>query len=99
MQLTARLPAKSLDRVYALQPATRDQIERFKTSYLKLLPLINEKESEENVKDHLMDFLKEVYYRDTFVVAPKGKTDFVIHLGKDATTQAGILLKVKFPAN
>ncbi|SOD99787.1 class I SAM-dependent DNA methyltransferase [Spirosoma fluviale] len=99
MQLTARTPAKSLDRVYALQPATRDQIERLKTSYLKLLPLINEKESEENVKDHLMDFLKEVYYRDAHVVAPKGKTDFVIHLGKDATTQAGVLFEVKRPAN
>ncbi|GAB3026589.1 class I SAM-dependent DNA methyltransferase [Spirosoma pulveris] len=99
MQLTARTPAKSLDRVYALQPTTRDQIERFKTSYLKLLPLINEKESEENVKDHLMDFLKEVYYRDAHVVAPKGKTDFVIHLGKDATTQAGVLFEVKRPVN
>ncbi|GAB2542850.1 class I SAM-dependent DNA methyltransferase [Spirosoma aerophilum] len=99
MLLSARTPAKSLDRVYALQPATRDQIERFKTSYLKLLPLINEKESEENVKDHLMDFLKEVYYRDAHVVAPKGKTDFVIHLGKDATTQAGVLFEVKRPAN
>ncbi|MCC5612439.1 Eco57I restriction-modification methylase domain-containing protein [Nostoc sp. CHAB 5834] len=99
MLLTAHTPAKSLDRVYSLQPATREQIERFKTSYLKLLPLINEKESEENVKDHLMDFLKEVYYRDAHVVAPKGKTDFVIHLGKDATTQAGVLFEVKRPAN
>lgn len=99
MILTARTPAKSLDRIYALQPATRDQIEQFKASYRKLLPLINEKESEENVKDHLMDFLKEVYYRDAHVVAPKGKTDFVIHLGKDPTTQAGVLFEVKRPAN
>lgn len=99
MLLTAHTPAKSLDRVYALQPTTRDQIERFKASYIKLFPLINEKESEENVKDHLMDFLKEVYYRDAHVVAPKGKTDFVIHLGKDATTQAGVLFEVKRPAN
>ncbi|MBC3795176.1 class I SAM-dependent DNA methyltransferase [Spirosoma utsteinense] len=99
MFLTARTPTESLDKAYRLQPATREQIERFKTSYLKLLPLINEKESEENVKDHLMDFLKEVYYRDAHVVAPKGKTDFVIHLGKDATTQAGVLFEVKRPAN
>jgi len=99
MLLTARTPAESLEKTYRLQSANREQVDRFKISYAKLLPLINEKESEENVKDHLMDFLKEVYYKDVHVVAPKGKTDFVIHLGKDATTQAGVLFEVKRPAN
>ncbi len=104
MLLTTRTPAESLEKTYRLQSIGREQIDRFKISYAKLLPLINEKESEENVKDHLMDFLKEVYYNgaalgEAHVVAPKGKTDFVIHLGKDATTQAGVLFEVKRPAN
>ena len=72
MLLTTRTPAESLEKTYRLQSANREQVERFKSSYAKLLPLINEKESEENVKDHLMDFLKEVYYKDAHVVAPKG---------------------------
>ncbi|GAB4040481.1 hypothetical protein GCM10028774_45250 [Spirosoma jeollabukense] len=99
MHLNILTPSESLEKTYRLQSATREQIELFKTHFVKLLGHINEKESEENVKDHLMDFLKEVYYKDAHVVAPKGKTDFVIHLGKDATTQAGVLFEVKRPAN
>ena len=99
MLLTARTPAESLEKTHRLQPANREQVDRFKVSYAKLLPLINEKESEENVKKHLMDFLSEVYYNGAHVVAPKGKTDFVIHLGRDATTPAGVLFEVKRPAN
>ena len=99
MNLIAISPTKALTKPHRLQAASREQIERFKTHFVKLLGHINEQESEENVKDHLMDFLKEVYYKDSHVVAPKGKTDFVIHLGKDATTQAGVLFEVKRPAN
>lgn len=97
MLLTPKSPAKSLDPGYKLRPE-RAQIERFKDCFKTLFGHINEKESEENVKDHLMDFLKEVYYKGTFVVAPKGKTDFVIHLGKEASSPAGVLFEVKRPA-
>lgn len=99
MQLKALKPVESLEKGYRLQPTAREQIEQFKTHFTQLLGHINEKESEENVKDHLMDFLKGVYYGGAHVVAPKGKTDFVIHLGKDATTKAGVLFEVKRPAN
>lgn len=98
MILTPKSPAKSLDPGYKLRPE-RAQIERFKDCFKSLFGHINEKESEENVKDHLMDFLKEVYYKGTYVVAPKGKTDFVIHLGKEASSPAGVLFEVKRPAN
>ncbi|MBO0937910.1 Eco57I restriction-modification methylase domain-containing protein [Fibrella sp. HMF5335] len=104
MQLTPITPTQSLEKAYRLQPGNREQIDRFRHGYIKLMGLINEKESEENVKGHLMDFLKEVYYNGTalgeaYIVAPKGKTDFVIHNGKDATTPAGVLFEVKRPAN
>lgn len=99
MLLTALTPTESLEKAYRLQPGNREQIDRFKANYLKLLSLINERESEENVKGHLMDFLKEVYYKESYLIAPKGRTDFVIHSGKDATTPAGMLLEVKQPAN
>ncbi|MEZ0538942.1 type IIG restriction enzyme/methyltransferase [Fibrella arboris] len=99
MLLKSLTPTESLEKAYRLQSGNREHIDRFKVSFVKLLGLINEKESEENVKGHLMDFLKEVYYKDTHIVAPKGKTDFVIHTGKDATTPAGVLVEVKRPAN
>ncbi len=104
MLLTALTPTESLNKAYRLQSGNREQIDRFKTNFTKLLSLINERESEENVKSHLMDFLKEVYYNgaalgETYLVAQKGKTDFVIHSGKDANTPAGVLFEVKRPAN
>ncbi len=104
MLLTALTPAESLEKAYRLQSGNREQIDRFKAGFVRLLSLINEQESEENVKGHLMDFLKAVYYNgaalgETYVVAPKGRTDFVIHAGKDATTPAAVLFEVKRPAN
>ncbi|WP_157634897.1 DUF7149 domain-containing protein [Spirosoma panaciterrae] len=99
MQLNVLTPAESLEKTYRLQSAPREQIELFKAQFVKLFGRINENESEENAKDHLMDFLKEVYYKEDHIVAPKGKTDFVIHLGKDATTPAGVLFEVKRPTN
>ena len=99
-------PTESLDKTYRLQPGNREQIDRFKESYVKLFGLINEKESEEIVKGHLMSFLNEVYYNGTapgnggtYLIAPKDKTDFVIYAGKDATAPAGVLVEVKRPAN
>ncbi|GAB3639714.1 class I SAM-dependent DNA methyltransferase [Spirosoma arcticum] len=99
MLLTALTPTESLEKTYRLQSGNREQIDRFKTNYTKLLSLINERESEENAKGHLMDLLKEVYYKELYLVAPKGRTDFVIHSGKDATAPAGVLFEVKRPAN
>jgi hypothetical protein len=87
-QLIPKTPSKFRDPAYKLRPE-HEQIERFKDQFKKTFGPIDEKESKENVKDHLMDFLKEVYYRDTCVEAPKGKTDFVIHLGKEARLRVG----------
>jgi hypothetical protein len=61
-------------------------MEAFKGNLVHLLNQIDEKESEENVKIHLMDFLKNTFYHPDYLVATKGKTDFVIHTGKEAKT-------------
>ncbi|HZY35278.1 MAG TPA: hypothetical protein VFE53_01440 [Mucilaginibacter sp.] len=71
----------------------------FKSNFKKLLDNIDEKESEENVKIHLMDFLKNTYYHPEHLIATKGRTDFVIHLEKDAKSHAGVLFEVKKPTN
>ncbi|HEX8331128.1 MAG TPA: TaqI-like C-terminal specificity domain-containing protein, partial [Segetibacter sp.] len=46
-----------------------------------------------------MDFLKNTFYNPDYLVATKGRTDFVIHVGKEAKTAAGVLFEVKKPAN
>ncbi len=99
MQLSVLSPAQSLEKAYRLQNVSREQIELFKREYTLLFNRINEKESEENAKGHLMDFLKNVYYAPAYLVATKGKTDFVIHTGREAATPAGVLFETKRPAN
>jgi hypothetical protein len=99
MKPVALTPSQSLDKSYRLQNVGREQIELFKREYLQLLGRIDEKESEENAKGHLTDFLKNVYYAPAYLVATKGRTDFVIHTGRDAASPAGVLFETKRPAN
>ncbi len=89
----------SLNKAYRLISPRRIDLDKFKENLRLMLSLIDEKESEENVKIHLMDFLKNTFYFPEHLIATKGKTDFVIHLGKDATTPSGVLFEVKRPSN
>jgi adenine-specific DNA-methyltransferase len=89
----------SLNKAYRLISPRRLDLDLFKKNLQLMLGLIDEKESEENVKIHLMDFMKNTFYNPECLVATKGKTDFVIHLGKDAGTPSGVLFEVKRPTN
>lgn len=90
---------KALNKAYRLVKPKRPDIESFKGNLIKLLGQIDEKESEENVKIHLMDFLKETWYKQEYLVATKGRTDFVVHTSKDAKAPSGVLFEVKRPTN
>jgi adenine-specific DNA-methyltransferase len=90
---------QSLNPAYRLLKPRRNDLNLFKQNLLKLLSQIDEKESEENVKIHLMDFFKNTFFHPQYLVATKGRTDFVIHLGEDAKTHAGVLFEVKKPGN
>jgi adenine-specific DNA-methyltransferase len=90
---------KALNKAYRLVKPKRPDIEVFKGNLIKLLGQIDERESEENVKIHLMDFLKETWYKQDYLVATKGRTDFVIHTGKDSKAPSGVLFEVKRPTN
>jgi adenine-specific DNA-methyltransferase len=90
---------QSLNDAYRLIKPERADIEKFKSNFKLLLSHINPKESEENMKGHVMDFLKNTYYNPDYHIATKGRTDFVIHTDKDATHPAGVLFEVKKPSN
>ncbi|MEO7802067.1 MAG: hypothetical protein ABIR81_08715 [Ginsengibacter sp.] len=47
----------------------------------------------------MMDILKNTYYSPSFHTVIKGRTDFVIHTGKDALHPAGLLFEAKKPSN
>ena len=90
---------QSLNKAYRLIKPKRLEIEAFKKNLITLLGQIDEKETEENVKNHLMIFLRDTYYRPLHLVAPKLRTDFVVHLGKEGSSPAGVLFEVKRPSN
>ena len=69
---------QSLNKAYRLIKPKRARIEAFKGNLIHLLQQIDERESEENAKIHLMDFLKNTFYHPDYLVATKGKTDLVI---------------------
>nr|WP_157687376.1 Eco57I restriction-modification methylase domain-containing protein [Pedobacter psychrophilus] len=60
---------------------------------------INEQESEENIKGHLVNFLRDTYYNPTHLIATKGRADLAIHLDNNASAPVGVLFEVKRPSN
>ena len=90
---------QALNKAYRLIKPKRLEIEAFKTNLITLLGQIDEKESEENVKFHLMQFLRDTFYNPAHLLATKGRTDFVVHTGKEARSPAGALFEVKRPLN
>lgn len=51
-----------LNKAFRLISPLRKDLDQFKGNLTRLLSLIDEKESEENVKIHLMDFLKNTFF-------------------------------------
>lgn len=100
MMTTKDLSLKQvLNKAYRLIKPKRLEMEAFKRNLIALLRQIDEKESEENVKIHLMNFMRDTFYHPAHLLATKGKTDFVAHTGKEATSPAGVLFEVKRPLN
>jgi hypothetical protein len=58
---------QALNKAYRLIKPKRPEMEAFKKNLITLLSQIDEKESEENVKIHLMNFLRDTFYNPTYV--------------------------------
>ena len=88
----------SINKAFRLVKPKRTELDEFKRKLNTLLSHINEQESEEHVKIHLMDFLK-IQYHPEYFVATNNKTDFVIHTGTNAQCAVGVMFEVKKPTN
>lgn len=92
-------PRKALNKAFLKIKPSRSHIEDFKTNLIQILDSINEKESEEFHKNLVIDFLKKTYYDPNYSVNTKGRNDLVIHNGKDAKTNVGVIIEAKSPIN
>jgi adenine-specific DNA-methyltransferase len=99
MKFTPLSPKKSLNKAFLRQRPTRQEIDIFKQNLIRLLGKIDEIEREENQKNHLRDFLRDTYYKETNEVNTKGTIDLVVHLGKSNKDSVGVIAEAKRPSN
>ncbi|MFP4506924.1 MAG: hypothetical protein ACLFOZ_19590, partial [Cyclobacteriaceae bacterium] len=93
----------ALNQAYRKQKVRKSDLEHFTSQLSQLLEQVKHseerKESEENFKNLLSDFLKDTYYKDRHEINTYGRTDLVIHTDKSAKSSVGVLLEVKRPTN
>jgi len=90
---------KSINKAFLKVKPNRSQIENFKKNILNLYDQINESESEEYHKNIISKFLSDTYYSPDHYINTKGRTDLVIHNGKDTSSTVGVLIETKKPSN
>ena len=89
----------SINKAYLKVKPNRTQIETFKKNITNLFDQIKESESEEFHKNIISEFLKNTYYSPNNYINTKGRSDLVIHNGKDSKSTVGVLFEVKKPSN
>lgn len=92
-------PRKALNKAFLKIKPSRSSIENFKINLIDVLDAINEKETEEFHKNLLINFFKKTYYDPNYFVNTKGRNDLVIHNGKDAKSNVGVIIEAKSPVN
>ncbi len=97
MKLNAQTPKFALNKAFLKQRPLRSEIEQFKANLKTLLAKVEAKESEENKKNHVRDFLLETYYKGKNEVNTKDRKDLVIHLGKTNDSNVGVIIEAKTP--
>jgi hypothetical protein len=81
------------------QSIEEKELNKFILEFKRLYERINSKESEENQKNIIADFLKDVYYKPNYEVNTKGRIDLAIHNGKAAKDSVGVIIEAKKPSN
>ncbi len=99
MKLNLVKPRKALNKAFLKVKPNRSEIENFKTNLIQLLDTINESESEEFHKNLVSELLKDTYYKENHFINTKGRTDLVIHNGKNAKSTVGVIIETKKPTN
>ncbi|MCP4678660.1 MAG: hypothetical protein GY854_24745 [Deltaproteobacteria bacterium] len=90
---------QSLNAAYRRVKPTRNEIEKFKSSYLTLLKNLSKGESEENHKNDISRFLEHAFYAPNFYMNTKGSIDLAIHNDSSSDSSVGVIIETKAPSN
>ncbi|MFK7946891.1 MAG: Eco57I restriction-modification methylase domain-containing protein [Saprospiraceae bacterium] len=88
---------KALNKAFLKVKPNRQAIDGFKNALNHLLQRINPAESEEFNKNLLSDFFKEFAFQPDYFINTNGRTDLVIHQGKNAKTPISVMIEAKKP--
>lgn len=86
MRLQLRKPAQSLNKAYARQAVTREQMDKFRRVLAGLFSRVNEKESEDYQRTIVADFLRDVFDAEAFDLSAQEGVD--ISIQPKSVTQA-----------
>lgn len=92
-------PQESLSKTYRRQKPNRKEFEAFRGNLNHLLNEFDESEFEEHIKNDVIKFLNETWYKDEHLINTKDRTDLVIHNDKSSKSSVGVLIEVKKPNN
>jgi hypothetical protein len=95
MKLTPTTPNQSINTAYRKEKVGRSDIELFKKNLKEFLASINEKESEEHVKNNVTRFLYETYYQGKNQINTKGRIDLAIYEDKKPV----VIIEAKRPSS
>lgn len=93
------LSPQALNKAFLKVKPNRSSIERFKSHFNQLLEWIDLEEHEEHLKNDVSDFLKNTWYSPDYYINTKGRTDLVIHTGREGKSPVGVIIETKKPAN
>jgi len=99
MNFSIHSPVKALSKAYLRHSLKREQIELLKTNLGRMFERIRAGEHEEHLKNIVSDFLKDTWYKQTNEINTSGRTDLVIHNGRNSSDTVGVLIEVKRPGN
>jgi hypothetical protein len=99
MHLVIKSPKLSLNKAYLKESVLRSSIDKLKANLSILVGNIDHEESEENVKNHLRDFLNNTWYGGNYLLNTKKRTDLVIFPDNNQNSKASLLMEVKRPKN
>jgi len=88
---------KALNKAYFKQSLKRDDIDLFKKELIKLFNYFDEKQDEDYHKNIISDFLKEVYYKNRYIINVNKNEDLVIKTGNSISDRVGVILEFKKP--
>lgn len=88
----------SLSKAYQKQSLKRAEIELFKNELKKVFNYFDNEQDEDYHKNIVSDFLKNVYYKDKYLINVNKRQDLAIRNGNSPKDSVGVLLEFKKPA-